>query len=280
MKATGQAVTQATGQTITQATGQAPAMARSRRSTTRGGETATGESGQRGYQGIAAILSERMDANVYPPGSRLPSVAQLCTEFGVSPVTVNRALSLLKARGLVSSVKGRGTFARPLDLSDSSFRLRSAAGPWLDDSADIRLISVTMVRADKTIADRLGMRAGQRVVHLKRVVSYDGAPAMSHAEFVVPDPLRPLLESQLQLTSLHAFLDSQRGNKFPDGDLTVRAVNLGAEDAELLQEPEGAAALCLEHLFRDSDGRPVSFGRFLLRGDRFQLNASINPERH
>ena len=54
-------------------------------------------------------------------------------------------------------------------------------------------------------------------------------------------------------------------SRLPQGDLSVRAVNLDAESAALGERIE-EAALYLEHLFRDEDGHAVSFGWFFLGG--------------
>jgi DNA-binding GntR family transcriptional regulator len=233
------------------------------------------ETKQPAYRVILGALSERISTGIYAPGTRLPTSPQLCTEFGVSPMTVRRALTALKGQGLISCVQGRGTFVRSPDLSKSTFRLTSLSGEWLDDSAEIRLLSVAMARADGKTAAKLGIVEGQRVVCLRRLVTSSAGPTMYHSEYVVYNPRRPLLESQLQLTSLHAFLESDRGERFPRGELTVRAMNLDCESAEALGEREGAAALCLEHLFRDVAGQPVSWGCFLLRAELFQLSAQL-----
>jgi GntR family transcriptional regulator len=233
------------------------------------------ETRQPPYRVIVGALSDRISTGVYAPGSRLPSSQHLCAEFGVSPMTVRRALTALKGQGLISCIQGRGSFVRSPDLSKSTFRLASLSGEWLEGSAEIRLLSVAMARADSKTAAMLGIAERQRVVCLRRLVTSNTGPTMYHSEFVVYDPRRPLLESQLQLTSLHAFLESDRGERFPQGELTIKAMNLDAESAEILGEREGAAALCLEHLFRDAGGRPVSWGYFLLRAELFQLRAQL-----
>lgn len=230
------------------------------------------------YLQIARTLADRVTSGVYAAGSRLPSGSQLCAEFGVSPMTVRRALTILKDQGLVSGMRGRGTFARSIDLSDSIFRLDSLTGEWLDESAEIRLLSASMTRADQRVAAILGVAPGERVIYLRRLVLYNGNPAMYHTEYIVYDPRRPLVESQLQLTSLHAFLDSGRAQRFPRGELTLTAVNLDAESAHALGESEGALALCLEHVFQESDRTPVSWGWFLLRAELFRLRARLGPE--
>lgn len=230
------------------------------------------------YLRIATTLADRITSGVYAADSRLPSGTELCREFAVSPMTVRRALAVLDNQGLVSGQKGRGVFARSLDLSDSVFRLDSPTGEWLDESAEIRLLTASMIRADQKVAAMLDLKLGDRVIYLRRVVSYDGNPAMYHTEYIAYDPRRPLVESQLQLTSLHAFLDSGSAQRFPRGELTLTAVSLDPESAAVLGQPEGALALCLEHVFQAPDRTPVSWGWFLLRAELFRLRARLGPE--
>ena len=80
-------------------------------------------------------------------------------------MTVRRALDILQDGGLVTGEKGRGTFVRSLDLGDSLFRLDSPTGEWLDESAEIRLLSASMERADDKVATMLGLSPGARVVY-------------------------------------------------------------------------------------------------------------------
>ena len=230
------------------------------------------------YVHIATTLADRITSGAYAADSRLPSGSELCREFGVSPMTVRRALAILQNQGLVSGEKGRGVFARPLDLSDSTFRLDSPTGEWLDESAEIRLLTASMTRADDKVAPMLGLSPGDRVIYLRRLILYDDNPAMYHTEYIAYDPRRPLVESQLQLTSLHAFLDSGRAQRFPRGELTLTAVQLDAESAAVLGQPEGALALRLEHVFQAFDRTPVSWGWFLLRAELFRLRARLGPE--
>jgi DNA-binding GntR family transcriptional regulator len=230
------------------------------------------------YLHIAQTLAARLNSGQYAAGSRLPSGSELCTEFGVSPMTVRRALSLLEQQGLVTGVRGSGIYARSRDLADSMFRLDSLSGEWLDESAEIRFLSASMSKADEHVAGMLHVAPGDKVIYLRRVVLSNGIPAMYHTEYIIYDPRRPLVESQLQLTSLHAFLDSGGAQRFPRGELTVTAVKLDAESAHVMGEPEGALALCLEHLFQESDGTPVSWGCFLLRAELFRLRARLGPE--
>jgi len=59
---------------------------------------------------VADRLRQRIQAGELGP--RLPSFAVLAEEMGVSPMTVQKALAVLKDEGLVYSVPGLGTFVR------------------------------------------------------------------------------------------------------------------------------------------------------------------------
>jgi GntR family transcriptional regulator len=62
------------------------------------------------YQQIADELRTRIHRGVYPPGSQLPSEGDLVGEFGVTRVTVRRALAVLENEGLAELVRGKGMF--------------------------------------------------------------------------------------------------------------------------------------------------------------------------
>ncbi len=230
------------------------------------------------YQDIVDTITRRIASGIYPPGSRLPSEAQFCAEFRVSPMTLRRALNILLDQGLILAEKGRGTFVRPLGLTDCVFRLEDLEAGWVDESTSVRLLAASTTKASQRVAEKLAVEPGARVVYLRRLALKGERPAMYHVEYVIFDPRRPLVESQLQITPLPGLLSGDRGRTFPRGTVTLRALSLSAEAARVLEEPVGAPALCLEHVFEDNEQRPVSWGWFLLRADLFQLTARLGPE--
>ncbi len=231
------------------------------------------------YPHIVRTISDRIAAGVYGPDEKIPSASQLCEEFGVSQMTVRRALTSLEDQGLVYGCAGKGTFVKPAELNDPDFRIDMLEGTGADQPMDARLLSATMARADERIAKMLQVEVGARVVHLRRLVSLAGTPAMYHHEYIRYDPRRTLVESQLQSTALEEVLDSDRGQRFFGGELTISAVLLDAAAAEALGQKPGDLALSLAHVFRDGDSRPVGYGEFLLRADQFRLRSRQTSSR-
>jgi DNA-binding GntR family transcriptional regulator len=59
---------------------------------------------------VAADLEADIDAGRLPLDTRLPNETELSEQYGVSRVTVRRAMALLRGRGKVVTVHGRGTY--------------------------------------------------------------------------------------------------------------------------------------------------------------------------
>ncbi|GGQ38718.1 GntR family transcriptional regulator [Streptomyces mutabilis] len=62
------------------------------------------------YEQIATVLTARIADGTYPPRRRIPSEAAICDEFSVSRPTARAAVQLLVERGLVRTVRGKGSY--------------------------------------------------------------------------------------------------------------------------------------------------------------------------
>lgn len=65
------------------------------------------------YRQLAAILREQIERGEIQPRRPIPSKAQLRGRYGVSGQTVDRAVDILRADGLLLTVKGKGLFVVP-----------------------------------------------------------------------------------------------------------------------------------------------------------------------
>lgn len=73
------------------------------------------------YVQVADHLAERIATGDLPTKNRFPAELQLCWEYGVSLGTIRHATKVLRERGLVVTVRSKGTFVvrgRPLEIGD------------------------------------------------------------------------------------------------------------------------------------------------------------------
>ncbi len=76
--------------------------------------------GKSKYQRIADDLRARISSGEYPPGSQLPTKAELMTRYGVAVNTVERAIDELRKAGIVETLQGAGMFVcEPPDVEHS-----------------------------------------------------------------------------------------------------------------------------------------------------------------
>ena len=64
------------------------------------------------YRRIAEDLLAQIGNGEYPPGSRLPTKAELMTRYQVAVNTVERAIAELRKAGVVETAQGAGMFVR------------------------------------------------------------------------------------------------------------------------------------------------------------------------
>jgi DNA-binding GntR family transcriptional regulator len=228
------------------------------------------------YAQLATILRRQIAEGIFRPGDQLPSEAQLCQRYDVSPMTVRRTINLLADQGVVSTAQGRGTFVRAIELSSATFNLHELQDLFADTSnTEIRLLDARIVSADEETACRLKVDAGKPVIYIRRLLLRHQKPLFYHRGYLVYDPRRPIVEAEMDSTSLQGLFTNADQTILKRGELTVRAILLNEEEAQLLQAASPSAAFSLEHIFYDFDDRPLSAGWFICRSDALFFRTTV-----
>ncbi len=225
------------------------------------------------YSQLAGILRQSMAEGLLRPGDQLPSEAQLVERYGVSPMTVRRALNLLADQGVVVAEQGRGTFVKPVAMSAATFQLGQLE--HLFRNAVVQLLEAHIVTASERVARKLCIPEGKRTIYIRRLLWNEGQPAIYHREYLVYDPVRPIVEAELEVTALQQLFSGSSGSLLKYGDIRIEATLLDDEESRLLQVASPMAAFCFEHLFYDFDNRPVSWGWFIGRADRLRFTTQV-----
>ena len=64
------------------------------------------------YRRVAGLIEASIADGTYPPGSKLPPEKALAEQYEVAYETVRRAMNVLRERGLILTIWGKGTFVR------------------------------------------------------------------------------------------------------------------------------------------------------------------------
>ncbi|MCE8536993.1 GntR family transcriptional regulator [Ruegeria pomeroyi] len=228
-------------------------------------------------------LLEQISAGRLGPSQKLPGEEQLAEDYGVSRVTVRRALDALAENGLLSRRAGSGTRVRPRPAAPQPVTMDfSTLLPQLVEigrRTEVRLLSSRIDQAPEHVARALGLAPGEPVQIARRTRSIGGT-AYSHLTTFVPSRIAAgISDEDLSREPLHVLLE-RNGVKIADARQSVSATLAGPEVAMALGLPEGTALLSLDRVVRDAEGRGVEFLSGLYRPDMFRLDMSLTRVDH
>jgi GntR family transcriptional regulator len=127
------------------------------------------------YAQLADVFRQRIVRNLWPPGTRLPTLEALMREFNVARVTVRQAMELLARDGLVKAERGRGTFVTAQPVRDKRLvletSLQALADVYRDDTPNLTLIEEAAATPRLYAEDG---RAAPRYRFMRRVHSRSG----------------------------------------------------------------------------------------------------------
>ena len=113
------------------------------------------------------------------------------------------------------------------------------------------------------------------MLFIRRLILSQDKPIMYHREYLVYDPLRPIVESELEVTSLRGLFEGTINSFIKRSMLSIEATVLKNEEAQLLQSPVATAAFNIEHLFYDFEDQPVSWGWFICPGTNLRFTTIV-----
>jgi len=236
------------------------------------------ESSQPAYAQLADILRRQISEGAFRPGDQLPSESQLCRRYGISPMTVRRSINYLSDQGVVNTEQGRGTFVRPLELSTATFDLQELRDLFSNGATDVKLLEARVVSADERTARKLCIPVGGPTIYIRRLFSRDSQPIFYHRAYLIYDPTRPIVEAEMDVTSLQGLFVDLDNRLLKHGQMIIESILLNEEESRVLRTDIPAAGFYLEHLFYDFDDHPISWGWFIFRSDHLRFTTHLGIE--
>ncbi len=233
------------------------------------------------HEQISSWLREEIVSGRLPPDARLPSEHDLCEQFGVSRVTVRRALQTLEADGLIYRRPGLGSFACDRRLSQGLVRLTDFAQDMSRAGLEARsrVLHQEKEPCPEPVAERLGVTPGSPVLRLDRLRLGDGEPMALDVTWI-PTYYAQLLEGHdLGVETIYRVLEREYGIPVVSGRYRISASRAEGEVATHLGVPAGEALLVLERTSRTLGHKAVYFQRRFYRADRmvYELEVAREP---
>ena len=228
------------------------------------------------HEQLRSIL-EALISTELVPGDPLPGERALEEKYGVSRITVRRAIGDLVAAGRLRRVRGKGTFVAPAPLV-SRLHLASFSDEMRAQrvKAGSRILLAERTTPPDEVAAFFGTPPTTEHIRLRRLRLGDGEPyAVDDAWYnslLVPD----LLENDVY-HSVYTLLESEYELGITEAEQTVTAVTAGPDNAPLLDVTPDTALLHIVRYAR-SGGNNVEFCSSVYRTDRYRLTTRVARE--
>lgn len=233
------------------------------------------------YGRLAQELRERIalgDVGGSGGSGQLESEAVLGRRYGVSRVTVRRALEELRGQGLVESRPGAGWFvagaAFHQTLALGTFRHAASAVAEAGKDVVRRVVEFAYRAAPPPVAASLGLDGDADVLFSRSVRAVDGVPLDLVHEWV-PAPLAGhISRADAETTGIWASLQ-QQGHQVDSVRQTITAAVTTADDAELLDVAPGLPLLLVRRLAHAAGDVPLALSDHRYLAHRFSLEVEF-----
>ncbi len=221
------------------------------------------------YQQIKALLLQSLEAGEWKSGAAIPSEQELAARYKVSQGTVRKAIDELSIDNLLVRRQGKGTFVATHAERQVQYRFlklvpedgdASSQGP-----AQRQIIDCKRARASADVARGLGLRPGDAVLQVRRVLSFGNKPTILEDIWLPGTPFKGLTAERLRNDNgpMYALFEREFGVRMVRAEEKIRAVLPDATQVELLGVTSSTPLLSVERIAYTYKDAPIEMRQCL-----------------
>lgn len=234
------------------------------------------------YQQIKVLILQSLQDGEWKPGDVIPSEMELAARFRVSQGTVRKAIDELAAENLVVRRQGKGTFVATHAEQQVQYRflrlLPDSGDSSKEGPAQRRIIECKRLRAPADIARALGLRSGDAVLHVRRVLSFQQVATILEDLWLPAAPFKGLTAERLDSYRgpMYALFETEFGVRMVRAEERIRALAASEPACELLKVKAGEPLLSVERTAFTYNDLPMELRRGLYRTDTHHYRNSLS----
>lgn len=230
------------------------------------------------YCKLAESIEEKINEGIWKQGSRIPSERELSMMYGMSRITVRNAIDELARQGKLEKVQGKGTFVLSKSIIQNLGNVYSFSREMEKQGkiSSTKLLSRELLKADRKLADRLGINEGERIIYIERLRCADGCiPIMIERTYFVFETYDFILNIDLEKESLYKSLENDYGIVINKAVETFKACELNPLECKLLNCAKNQYGLLVKRTSYSND-RIVCYSTIVLKGDIFEFTVKLS----
>ncbi len=167
------------------------------------------------FETIYQDLKEKIESEVYPYQTLLPSENTMVTIYHCSRNTIRRAIAMLAVEGYVQSIHGKGVQVLYQPVDQTSFTIAGIES--FKESAlrnkrksSTKVVQFTEIIADGRIEKKSGFPIGTELYYIQKVRYLDNKPLIIDINLFLKDAI-PELTKEIAEDSIYDYLEKTLG---------------------------------------------------------------------
>ncbi|WP_312048745.1 GntR family transcriptional regulator [Exiguobacterium profundum] len=231
------------------------------------------------YETIADEIRKIIIEHVYPLEHALPDEIHLAQEFGVSRMTMKRALEILVMEGLIYRKRGKGTFILQSSFQKDRINVISKETRGLtqvigDRSLRSEVLNFEVKFPCQEVANHLMIELTEPVYEIRRVRYVDDEPYVIELTYMVANLITGITREILE-KSVYAYIQEDLGYTITSSHKVIRADKPDEYDQAYLKNDITEPIIEVEQVVYLSNGKPFEYSFARHRYDKFVFS-SVN----
>lgn len=224
------------------------------------------------HRQLSLALREQIRRGVYKEGDPIPTEEQLCQSFGVSRITVRRAIADLAEDGWLERRIGRGTFVMQSSARAQGYNRTTFTESLAKRSkqTQVTVLDVSNCTAPPHVATAMGLTIDAQVLYASRLRSISNVPLLFVESWVLPEYSGTITSDTLEKHSITEMLLSE-GVRFRFVTEELSAVAAEPHVASHLQVQVGSPLLCVARLVSKDVGKGVMYLTAYMTSERSRI---------
>ena len=227
------------------------------------------------HRTVSLVLADGIATGKYPLGEPLPGEETLAKMFGVSRVTIRRALADLDAAGLIDRKHGLGTFVKKTPGLDQVNSIDRLVGQVAEaGKLQVQVLEFEYCIPQPNVSRLLKLSKGQKAQRAVRVRSRQGGIPVMHLATYVPEPIgRTYSKKDLSRYPLYKLL-GRIGKNYKKAQQTVAACLADPIVGASLKVTVGSPLIFIQRVLFTERDEPVEYLEVRAPPDLYALSMS------
>ncbi|MFL0266883.1 GntR family transcriptional regulator [Candidatus Clostridium radicumherbarum] len=236
------------------------------------------DSGKPIYREIIDYIKDAIKDGRYGKGELIPTEEEFCNLFNTSRMTVRRAIDDLVSKGMLTRIRGKGTFVARFNIEKT---MNSVSKGWSETMEALgfktysKVLMFNKIKADEYISDNLKIPLNSEVYVLERLRYADDNPAVIEKVFISADRFPVLNQYTFENESFYDILRRNYNIKINHSYQKLKAVQLVGEKAKLFSKTGKAIVIEITSTNYDQYSKPIEFGIDYVNSDIYVLRYVI-----